>query len=66
MVTGLPEVIVATTGGASTRYVRVQGQILAIMTNPFTKIVRDEPLISILETRERENNDPNLLLDREA
>jgi hypothetical protein len=27
--TGLPEVIVATTGGASTRYVQVQGQILA-------------------------------------
>jgi RHS repeat-associated protein len=26
---GLPEVIVATTGGASTRYVQVQGQILA-------------------------------------
>jgi YD repeat-containing protein len=26
---GLPEVIVATTGGASTRYVQVQGQVLA-------------------------------------
>jgi hypothetical protein len=26
---GLPEVIVATVGGASTRYVQVQGQILA-------------------------------------
>ncbi len=26
---GLPEVILATTGGASTRYVQVQGQILA-------------------------------------
>jgi uncharacterized protein RhaS with RHS repeats len=27
--TGLPEVIVATVGGASTRYVQVQGQVLA-------------------------------------